>query len=358
MFVLRRLSGTAALVSMLTSAPAAALSVEFLTKITASDGGAGDQFGFSVALDGTTALVGAPSNGGVGAGYAFDTQTLAETKLTATAGMAGDEVGFSVSLADTTAVLGARFEGDDGFRSGAAFVFDLTLPGQLRLSPLDNRANDTFGFAVATDGTNVFVAAPQDDDNGAASGSYYRFDTAGQELDKVLASDGGASERFGIALDTDGTSVISGTRFDEILNPGVGAAYVFTTDGQEQAKLTPSDGAVGDLFGLAVAVEGLTALAGAPGDDDNGLESGAAYVFDTAGQQQRKLTPDDGAEGDQFGRSLALSGGTALIGAPLDDANGASSGAAYLFDPLSGAQLLKIVAPDGALEDRFGLSVA
>ncbi|MEM1345535.1 MAG: FG-GAP repeat protein, partial [Pseudomonadota bacterium] len=47
-----------------------------------------------------------------------------------------------------------------------------------------------------------------------------------------------------------------------------------------------------------------------------------------------------------------------LIGAPLYDANGASRGAAYLFDPLSGAQLLKIVAPDGALEDRFGLSVA
>lgn len=67
-------------------------------------------------------------------------------------------------------------------------------------------------------------------------------------------------------------------------------------------------------------------------DDDNGTDSGSAYLFDTvSGNLLQKLTAPDGASGDFFGHSVALDGDSALIGTPLDDDNGIDSGSAYLF---------------------------
>ena len=106
----------------------------------------------------------------------------------------------------------------------------------------------------------------------------------------------------------------------------------------EQAKLTASDGASGDYFGHAVAVDGDTALIGARADDDNGEGSGSAYVFTrNAGgwTEQAKVTASDGAANDRFGWSVAVDGDTALIGAHLDDDNGESSGSAYVFSLIS-----------------------
>jgi len=95
-------------------------------------------------------------------------------------------------------------------------------------------------------------------------------------------------------------------------------------------KLLASGGAQGDHFGSSVAVSGNTAVIGAEGDDNgNGFDSGSAYVFDaTTGQQLFKLLPSDGAGGDNFGFSVALSGNTAVIGALFDDDNGTDSGSA------------------------------
>ncbi len=103
--------------------------------------------------------------------------------------------------------------------------------------------------------------------------------------------------------------------------------------GDQLFNLLANDGAVGDLFGQSVAISGATAIVGAWLDDDNGDGSGSAYLFDTTtGWQIAKLLPDDGAEGDQFGWSVAISGATAIVGATLDDDNGFDSGSAYLFD--------------------------
>ena len=78
----------------------------------------------------------------------------------------------------------------------------------------------------------------------------------------------------------------------------------------------PDDGAASDFFGLSVAISGATAIVGAVWDDDNGDCSGAAYLFDaTTGRQIVKLLPDDGAEYDEFGTSVAVSGPTAIVGA-------------------------------------------
>ena len=97
-------------------------------------------------------------------------------------------------------------------------------------------------------------------------------------------------------------------------------------------KIIAPDGASGDYFGLSVALDGNYALIGSYLDDDNGTNSGSAYLFDTTtGNFLQKLTAPDGANSDNFGRSVALNGNYALIGSRFDDDNGTNSGSAYLF---------------------------
>src|SRR5262249_42030330 len=121
---------------------------------------------------------------------------------------------------------------------------------------------------------------------------------------------------------------------DNISGPGPGAAYTFVRSGAiwtQQAKLLASDGAPDDYFGFSVALSGDTALVGAPFEDGKGISSGSAYVFVRSGavwtQHTKLLASDGGQEGD-FGTSVSLSGDTALLGAPYDDAN---KGSAYVF---------------------------
>ena len=109
------------------------------------------------------------------------------------------------------------------------------------------------------------------------------------------------------------------------------AAYVYTSNGSQVAKLTADSG----YFGRSVAIDADIAVIGAYGDDDNGLNSGSAYVYeqqaDGTWQQVAKLTANDGASEDRFGWSVATSGGIAVIGATGDDDNGDGSGSAYVY---------------------------
>ena len=124
-------------------------------------------------------------------------------------------------------------------------------------------------------------------------------------------------------------------------------------------KLLPNDGAMFHQFGSAVAISGNIAIIGASGDDFNGVNSGSAYLFDVAsGQQLFKLVPGDGAINDRFGGSVAISGSVAIVGAAGDDDNGTDSGSAYLYDTTTGLQIgPKLLASDGIAGDVFGVSV-
>jgi len=147
-----------------------------------------------------------------------------------------------------------------------------------------------------------------------------------------------------------------------------GAAYVFTRSKgvwTQQTKLTANDGAEGDIFGVRVALEGNTALISARRDDDNimGVDSGSAYIFTRSGStwsQQAKLKAPDGAADDRFGRSVALSGDNALIGAMFQDKQGENSGSAYLFKRSSNTWHFKaqLIPKDGSKGDVFGWNVA
>ena len=133
--------------------------------------------------------------------------------------------------------------------------------------------------------------------------------------------------------------------------------------GDQLFKLLPDDGTTGDWFGNSVAINDAIAIVGSRADNNsNGTGAGSAYLFEIkTGNQFAKILPNDGSTNDRFGRAVAISGTTAIIGAWQDDDNGIASGSAYLFDvsnPLNPIQIAKLLADDGAAEDIFGNSVA
>ena len=181
----------------------------------------------------------------------------------------------------------------------------------------------------------------------------------------LVADDGEANSFFGFSVATTGETAVVGAHGDNANGAESGAIYVFgqSIDGwRQQTKLAASDAQPGDQFGGSVAISGDTILSGARGDDEQGDSSGAVYVFvktPSGWVQQTKLTASDGSSGAEFGRSVAIAGNTAIVGAARDDSKGEDSGSAYLFTR-SGTQWRqqsKLVASDAAAGDVFGISV-
>lgn len=163
---------------------------------------------------------------------------------------------------------------------------------------------------------------------------------------KLIASDGGDYDRFGYSIALDGdTALIGATGANDSNGDRAGSAYVFTRSAggwTQQTKLIAHNGDDGDGFGNSVALDGDTAVIGASRDEDpNGWKAGSAYVFThSAGSwtQQTKLIADDGGRADRFGESVALDGNTALIGAPQNEGStGGHAGSTYVFSRSDGA---------------------
>ena len=366
-----------AIASLSISQPAYAQINEF--KLTASDAAAGDNFGKSVSISGDYAVVGAfaddDSGSSSGSAYIFKRTGESweqEAKLLASDGAAGDNFGESVSISGDYAVVGARFDDDNGSSSGSAYVFKRTGTSwaqETKLLPSDGAANDWFGVSVSISGDYAVVGARLDDDNGTNSGSVYVFKRTGtswaQEA-KLLASDGAANDQFGVLVSISGDYAVVGAWWDDDNGTNSGSAYIFKRSGTswaQETKLLPSDGAASDFFGVSVSISGDYAVVGAFQDDDNGTNSGSTYLFKRTGTswaEEAKLLPSDGAADDQFGNSVSISGDYAVVGALDDDDNGSNSGSAYLFKRAgtSWTQEAKLTASDGAAADQFGFSVS
>ncbi|CAK0874638.1 unnamed protein product [Prorocentrum cordatum] len=239
----------------------------------------------------------------------------------------------------------------------------------LKLLAGDGVDNDRFGMSVAvsSDAARVVVGAVYyyyADYETTVHGSAYVLDGAtGESLLKLVAGDGTAYDRFGIsvAVSSDGARVVVGNDVDNDQGYNSGSASVFDgATGERLLKLVASDGAAGDRFGFSVAVssDGARVVVGSRYDNDQGFNSGSAYVLDGAtGERLLKLVASDGAAGDFFGSSVAVSsdGARVVVGAYGD---GSLSGSVYVLDGATGERLLKLVASDGAADDRFGFSVA
>ena len=217
----------------------------------------------------------------------------------------------------------------------------------------DSVASDNFGQSVAISAGLGLVGAPWNDENGSNDGAAYLYQNNGGVWEQVikLGSLGTTSgEFFGWSVAISGNTALIGARYDSQNGGLAGAAYVFreTAPGTwtQIAKLLADDGASGDTFGVSVALERDTAVIGARAADDNGSNSGSAYVFrETAPgtwTQIAKLLPSDGAAGDEFGWRLDFDGTTAIVGAHLHDVPATDAGAAYLFRETSPGVSLKL----------------
>ncbi|CAL6361960.1 unnamed protein product [Bathycoccus prasinos] len=165
-------------------------------------------------------------------------------------------------------------------------------------------------------------------------------------LAKLTAKDGSVYDNFGYSVAISDGTIVVGAIWDDDKGSSSGSAYVFEKSDSSDAtswtqvkKLTADDGAASDGFGVSVAISDGTIVVGAYFDDDKGSNSGSAYVFEmsdssdaTSWTQAAKLTADDGAYYDVFGRTVAISDGTIVVGAYDDDDKGSSSGSAYVFD--------------------------
>ncbi len=162
----------------------------------------------------------------------------------------------------------------------------------------------------------------------------YRYDgTTWIQQQKLIALDGSAGDQFGCSVSISDNLVIIGARYDDI-----GSAYIYRYLGigwYQESKLLASD-AVGQNFGFSVSIHGNVGIVGAiGGTNDNGVQTGAAYVYRYDGWtwiEERKLLASDGADTDFFGGSVALGGDRVIVGAWRDDDHGINSGSAYLFD--------------------------
>ena len=303
---------------------------------------------------------------------AWATTPVEVAKLMAEDGARNDFFGFSIALSDDTALIGALRDDDNGVDAGSAHV--LTRIGnswsqQAKLTAADGAAGDEFGGNVALNGDVTVIGARHEDDKGASSGSTYVFTRSGTDWNqqaKLTATDGAEGDVFGISVAISGDTVVIGADLADEKGRNSGAAYVFTRSGNtwsQQVKLTANDGAEGDLFGIRVTLSGDTAVIGAAREDGKGEDSGAAYVFVRSGStwgQQAKLSAADGAAHDRFGTRVALHGNSAVIGSILDDAMSENSGSAYLFTRSGSrwSQQAKLTASDGAADDVFGWSVS
>jgi len=322
-------------------------------KLTADDGAAKDGFGGRVALSGDTAVIGAmfqdDKGDNSGSAYVFTrtgTTWSQQVKLTAADGAAGDAFGQSIALFGDTVVIGAPHDDDKGNDAGSVYVFTrtgTTWSQQVKLTAADAAAGDVFGISIAFSGDTIVIGADLNDEKAVNAGAVYVFTRSGSSWSqqaKLTAADGAETDIFGVRVAlSDDTVLISARRDDDdVMGIDAGSAYIFTRTGttwQQQIKLTASDGAADDRFGRSVALVADTAVIGAMFQDDKGDNSGSAYVFTRSGttwSQQVKLTAADGAAGDVFGWSVALSGDTAIITATRDDDKGNESGSAYVFE--------------------------
>jgi len=298
-----------------------------------------------------------------------------------------DSIGESVSISGLIAVVGSPDADDNGGGSGSAYIFDAnptstTFGEQLaKLLPEDGGENAFFGSSVSICGDVIAVAAICDSQLAECAGAVYLFDgdptsnSFGTQLAKLVAPDGERADFFGRSVSGDGHVLAISAIGNDTHKSNTGSVYLFSVDpsttdfGSFLIQLKADDAAQDDEFGNAVSLNGTTLAVSAWRDDDNGDNSGSAYLFNADpassrfGDQLIKLIPNDGEEDDQFGWSLSLSDGIVVVGSLFDEDNGPVSGSAYLFDadstsPTLGHQLAKLLPTDGQSFDSFGFSAA
>lgn len=365
-------------------------------------GASGEEFGEAIAVSGHTLVVGtthhmaASTDVEQGAAYVFSAPASgwAHTKqvaiLKAPRGQSEETFGRSVAVAGSTIVIGAPGREVGGHTDqGAAWVFVKPASGwshaspPLKLTAARGQADEFFGESVAISGNTVMVGAPSRKvARHAAQGAVdvfaiSRSHTASPtQIAQLTAPDGEANDALGISVAASGQTVIAGADLHGVGTVDQGAAYVFVKPASgwrhahAAAQLIAEQGQARELFGRIVAIWHDTVVVGAPDRSGVAAEQGAAYVFvkpasGWAGSltQTAQLAASDPGKDDQFGGALAISSGVIAAGAPgHTTAKHNEQGAGYVFvEPPTGWQNAtesdELIAQNGTEGDKLGLSI-
>ncbi len=366
-------------------------------KITPGDAESNDEFAWSLDIDADALVSGAPladdSGGNSGIAYVFRWSGTAweeESKLLPEDGREGDWFGKSSGISGDTAVVGAnRDDGplrgeffDDDTGSAYVFIREEGEDGPVWVQQAKLRADTQiefaeFGFDVEIEGDLIAVSAWHDPSVEFNTGAVYVFRRQGTEWTqeaKLVPSGGQAADEFGFDIAISGDTILVGTSRDDGNGNDAGAGYVYRrVAGRwfEETILRAPDGVTFDQLGWSVALDGDTAVLGAPFHDSFALEGGAAYVFEREGtiwSPKWKLAPSDPFQGAWFGRAVGVAGNYALVGAPRYDRvtiDGIANeifnlGVSYMFQRTTEGwlQVAQLRADDPADGDDFGWTVA
>lgn len=318
-------------------------------RLTASDGASWDFFGNNVALDGPVALIGADgNNNSSGTAYIFRHDGLTwfeEQKLVAGDPKPHASFGFSTAVDGDVAVIGASRDSNGGSKTGSVYVYryvESTWIEEQKLVAADSQADASFGDSVAVCGDVVVVGA-RHHRHGTRGGAVYIFRKNGSNWveEQKLAPEDAIHFASSVAASKDVVVVGAVGVYDgaEL----AGAAYVFRHDGASwvrEQRLVASDATTGQMLGYSVATSDDVVVVGAPGTEVN---KGAAYMFQHDGTtwvEQQKLVASDGFDLDFLGVTVSCTGDRTFVGAHFDDDGGDNAGAAYVFDWLKATPCL------------------
>lgn len=326
------------------------------SKLVPPKGQANDWFGSAIAISNDTLIVGAPNatenalaTGVVHVFFRNGTEWTHQATLTPASGAADDQFGYALAIDGDTIIVGAPGDDEVAMDAGAVYLFKRSGSSwteQTKLVPTPGGASGFFGAGVALSKTTALVGA-WDDGSAKIAGLVFAYISDGTTwtLEATLVpTDPHPEDIFGYSLGLSNNTAIIGAKGADAKGTDSGAAYIFVRNGSkwdQDQKLVPQDGAADDAFGYSVAIWNDLATVGAYWDDDRGDYSGSAYSFAlTAGNwtELDKHAPADGIAGQKFGCSVALDGDTTVAGAFGDIIDEKETGSAYVFSSVETTQ--------------------
>ncbi len=325
------------------------------TKLTASVQNPDDEYGRAVSVSGNTVIVGSrdycpglPSCGAVYVNRFNGTSWLEEQKLINPGPRASDGFGFSVSVSGDKILVGApSTDCGTSILCGAAYVYRYDGNSwvlEQKLTASDASLFDQFGYDVALDGDTAVVGAHHNDctpdiGNNCGSAYVFRFDgTTWSQQQKLTASDGIEGDWFGASVSASGDTVVVGAQLkDCAAGTSCGAAYAYDFNGSSwiEQRLTPSDEAFANGYGIDVSVSGDMAVIGAINGRCPDVQCGSANVFRKIGGswvETQILSASDQQRNDQFGLSVSVDVDKIVIGTPSDRCTDGRCGSVYVFE--------------------------
>jgi len=337
-------------------------------KLVAADREAGDEFGISVDISGTFAVIGAVvEDGARGAAYVFEKDSgsglwVQVAKLVAPVQHSNDRFGVSVAIDGNTIVVGAQHEDEDEdetdqkLNAGSAYIYTRVNDDwgfYQKIVASDRDVNDNFGYSVGIHNTHIIIGAYRYDPDGIEIGGAYVFELIGgfwEEIKILKATDSYQGDEFGWAVDVHNDLYIVGAPYHDYdtnnsnQKNNAGAAYIFDANNSwAENKVVHSNRNMQDNLGEDVAIYGTRVVVGSPlqdygvdGDPPYWGNGGAAFVYEKDGigfwNQTQKLLTNDRFSADKFGHSVAIYNNTIIGGAPEDNGIiGPSTGALYVF---------------------------